>query len=99
MEPVQMVSDVRLPSLVRRQLQEQAQRFSERHASRFGFAQMYMHLKYDGSQIVCNLRYLTDRGRFMATSIGWDVREALQDALEGVDVQLVKQRERRMAVA
>ena len=96
MEEVQMVSDVQLPSVERQQLEAQARRFSDKHAQLFRFSQLHLHLKSEGSQLAVHLRYLTDRGRYLATSIGWDMRTTLRDALSNLDLQLMRQHDRRV---
>jgi ribosome-associated translation inhibitor RaiA len=99
MEDVQLVSDVKLPSMIRRQIQEQASRFRERHAARFGFSRVHMHMKHDGPQIACNLNFVTDDGIYNAYATGWDVRLIIAEVLDSADFQIIKRIEKRAARA
>ena len=94
-ERVHVVFDVDLPSLVRHQVVEHAKRLLQRCMYRFGAAEVHVHLKHDGPQIACTTTLLTDDGRFHARVIDWDVRRAVMDAVDSIEMQLHKHTERK----
>jgi ribosome-associated translation inhibitor RaiA len=96
---VQMAADIALPSMIRTRLVEQTTKTLERQAGRFGFVQVNMHLKHEGPKVGCHMHVVTDDGRYYANTSEWDVRVALENALDNVALQMAKHLDKRLAHA
>lgn len=93
---IQFSAEVYLPSMIKRQLVQDAQRLLEKHMAWFGWSQLDLHLKYDGPQMECTMLMTTDNGRYHASVVGWDVRQIVHDAITRIEMQLHKRMERRI---
>jgi ribosome-associated translation inhibitor RaiA len=92
---IQFSAEVYLPSLIKRQILQDAHRLLEKHASWFGWSQVDLHLKYDGPQVECTLNMVTDDGRYHANVVGWDVRQIVHETINRIELQLHKHAEKR----
>jgi len=89
-ERVHVIIDVKLPSLIKYHVVEQAKRLLERSMHHYHNVGVQMHVKPDGPQIGCNLTLHTEDGKFHAHVIDWDVRKVVMDTVDSVELQLQK---------
>jgi hypothetical protein len=92
---LQFSTDVKLPSLVRRQVLEQMERLLEKHSFWFGATQLDVRIRNNGPQIECSMNLSTDDGRYHAHATGWDVRQIVHETLNRLDLQMHKRFEKR----
>lgn len=92
---VQFVIDTPLPSVVRHELREQAQRFLDRYRRHGGSGQLVVHVKRVGPQVGCHVHLFADRENQHGFETDWDVRRALDSTLAGIETRLQQQHERR----
>lgn len=92
---LQFSTDVRLSSVVRRQLIEQMERLLDKHRYWFGISQLDVRLRTNGPQLECNMHLITDDGRYHANVSGWDVRQIVHEAVNRIDLQMHKRFEKR----
>jgi hypothetical protein len=92
---LQFSTDVKIPSMVRRQIVEQMERLLEKHRNWFGTTQLDVRMRMSGPQIECNMHLVTDDGRYHASVTGWDVRQITHECVSRIDLQMHKRFEKR----
>lgn len=94
-----MTFDVPLPSLVKQALEDRAAALLNRHAHRFGMAQMHLHLKHAGPQTECIANLFTDEGNYHASLTAWNVLSGIDAVLDKMHQQILKQSEKLASYA